>query len=132
MGILGSAILIVGVFMPVFRTPIVGTLNYFQNGEGYGTVILVLAAVGLFFAVRREYALLGIPALFSLGLLTVTFINYQERLAEARAGIESGISGNPFPAMTDVGLSAIQLQWGWVVLLLGAVLQVAAAGIKTE
>ena len=45
LGILGSATLFIGVFMPIVRLPIVGEMNYFANGRGDGVLILVLAGV---------------------------------------------------------------------------------------
>ena len=33
LGILGSAILFIGVFMPIVKLPVVGKMNYFHNGR---------------------------------------------------------------------------------------------------
>ncbi|MBI9082217.1 MAG: hypothetical protein JEZ11_01385 [Desulfobacterales bacterium] len=43
LGLIGSIILFVGVFTPIFSVPIMGNMNYFQNGKGDGTIVLVLA-----------------------------------------------------------------------------------------
>jgi hypothetical protein len=36
LGILGSTLLFVGVFMPIVKLPIVGDMNYFANGKWDG------------------------------------------------------------------------------------------------
>jgi hypothetical protein len=40
LGIIGSAILFIGVFMPIVKLPVVGEMNYFHNGRGDGVIIL--------------------------------------------------------------------------------------------
>jgi hypothetical protein len=46
-GFLGSALLFLGVFLPIVKLPIVGDLNYFANGRGDGVLVLVLAVISL-------------------------------------------------------------------------------------
>ncbi|MGB8989707.1 MAG: hypothetical protein WCC37_24130, partial [Candidatus Sulfotelmatobacter sp.] len=38
LAILGALLLFVGVFLPIVSMPIVGSLNYFHNGQGDGTI----------------------------------------------------------------------------------------------
>lgn len=39
-GFIGAAALGLGVFMPLVSMPIVGTINYFNNGRGDGIIVL--------------------------------------------------------------------------------------------
>jgi len=118
--------------MPVFHVPDRGMLTYFQYGQEIGTILLVFAIVGLFLSIRGAFALLGVPCLFSLALLMLTFLNFQEGVAVARAGLQPDVLGSDSPGVMRDGLSTVRLQWGWIVLLVGSVFQVAASGIKTE
>jgi hypothetical protein len=43
LGILGSTLLFLGVFLPIVKLPVVGDLNYFANGRGDGVLVLGLA-----------------------------------------------------------------------------------------
>ena len=131
-GIAGSVILMVGLFLPVFNMPGRGILTYFQYGREIGTILLLFSLIGLILAIRGDFALLGVPGLFSLALLMLTFLNFQEGVAVARAGLEYDILGSEFPGVMHDGLAAVRLQWGWIVLLLGSALQVAASGIRTR
>src|ERR1043165_399933 len=47
LGIAGSLVLFVGVFTPIVSMPVVGNVNYFQNGEGDGVIVLILALISL-------------------------------------------------------------------------------------
>ena len=40
-GILGSILLFIGVFAPIISVPIVGNVNYFQNGKGDGVIVTI-------------------------------------------------------------------------------------------
>lgn len=51
-GLIGSILLFIGVFTPIISIPIVGNMDYFQNGKGDGTIVLVLAVISLLLAIR--------------------------------------------------------------------------------
>ena len=48
MGLAGSLILVLGAFCPLISVPIMGSINYFQNGKGDGVAIVVLAFISIF------------------------------------------------------------------------------------
>jgi hypothetical protein len=54
LGILGSAILFIGVFMPIVKLPAVGEINYFHNGRGDGVIVL-LAVISFVLVLIRWY-----------------------------------------------------------------------------
>ena len=132
LGISGSIVLMVGLFMPVFYVPARGMLNYFQHGQEMGTILLLFSIVGLFLAIRGDFALLGVPGLLSLALLMLTFLNFQEGVAVARAGLQSDVLGFDFPGVPNEGITTVRLQWGWVILTIGSVLQVVASDIRNR
>jgi HEAT repeat protein len=102
--------LFVGVFMPIISVPLFGSLNYFQNGRGDGSIILVLAAVSVFLTLGKCYRGLWATGLLAVALLAFTLANVMARTAEG-----------------ELADGLVQLQWGWAVLVLGAILVVAAA-----
>ena len=65
-GFLGSALLFLGVFLPIVKLPIVGDLNYFANGRGDGVVVLVLAVISFGLVLFRWYWELWITPRLSL------------------------------------------------------------------
>jgi hypothetical protein len=126
LGIVGSLVLMLGVFVPIVHIPIVGSQNYFQNGHGDGVIILMLALLSLLLTIGRKFRGLVATSLISLALLGFTFLNFQARLAHVRAQMNEQLADNPFRGLGEAMLGSVQLQWGWVVLLVGAVLLLLA------
>ncbi len=127
LGLVGAAVLFVGVFTPIVSLPIVGSMNYFQNGHGDGVLILAFALLALLFVVRRAFRLLCIPGFGSLAVLAITFINLQNKLAEAKGSMARDLADNPFRGLAEAMVGTVQLQWGWAVLVVGAVVLLIAA-----
>lgn len=132
MGLIGSIILFIGVFAPVVSVPIMGNMNYFQNGKGDGTIIIALAIISLILTLAKKYKGLWFTGLGSLGIMAFTFINFQMRMSEAKSQMERELAGNPFRGLADLAMQSVQLQWGWALLIVGAALVIAAAAIKED
>lgn len=127
LGIMGAALLFFGVFAPIISVPFMGSLNYFQSGKGDGIIILILAVVAFMLVMRKNYKPVLYAGLASLAVLLFTFGNFHYQMSKVKAEMASDLSGNPFRGLADVALQAVQLQWGWGVLLVGAILLVASA-----
>lgn len=120
LALVGAALLFVGAFMPIVSLPIVGSLNYFQNGRGDGVIIVVLAAATAVLAMTdrtRHVVWTGGAALIMLGY---TFVRIQSALDDMRTKMDTDLADNPFRGLAEVAMGSIQMQWGWAVLLLGA------------
>jgi hypothetical protein len=122
-GFIGAAALGLGVFMPLVSMPIVGTINYFNNGRGDGIIVLVLALVAALLVGIKRYGWLWIVALASLGLIGYSYMNVSASITLMKVQLE--LEKNPF-----AGLVNVQMQWGWGVLLLGVILLCVAAGMR--
>ena len=132
LGILGSALLFVGVFTPIVSMPIVGSMNYFRNGEGEGVVVLLLAGLSLLLALTKNYRFLWGTGGGSFGVMIFTFYSFQSEMSKQRAALNTELAGNPFKELAEAAMQSIQLQWGWAVMTIGAVLIIAAAAIKKD
>ena len=118
--LIGAGLLFVGAFMPIISMPIMGSLNYFQNGRGDGVIIVLLAISTAALAATdrvRHVIWTGIAALAMLGF---TFFRFQSALSEAKAQMSADLSDNPFRGLAEAAANSVQLQWGWAVLVLGA------------
>lgn len=109
----GAALLALGAFVPLMSVPIIGSINYFMNGKGDGTIILALAAVIGLAALFERYTPVLVAACASLLLITYTFVTMQAKLAE----MQTEMGDNPLAGLVQ---ASIQMQWGWLVLVLGA------------
>lgn len=131
-GLIGSAILFIGVFAPIMSAPIVGNINYFQNGEGDGVVILILAIISLILVLGGKYKGLWFTGIIALGVMLFTFVHFQSTMSQVKADIDSELTDNPFRGLADMAVHSVQLQWGWALLIVGAVLLIASAAMKDE
>ena len=98
-GFTGSIILFLGVFAPISSIPIVGTINYFQNGRGDGVLILVLAVISAILTASKKFRALFSAGSACIAVLTFSFLNIQMKLSESRSHIDPGLAGNPFRAI---------------------------------
>jgi hypothetical protein len=132
LGLIGSIVLFIGVFTPIVSVPIMGNMNYFQNGKGDGTLVLILAVISLGLALANKYKGLWFTGIGSLVVMLFTFINFQSTMSQAKADMESELAGNPFRGLADMAMQSVQLQWGWALLIVGAALVIASAAMKEE
>jgi Ca2+/Na+ antiporter len=130
LGILGSAILFIGVFMPIVKLPVVGEMNYFHNGRGDGVIVLALAVTSFVLVLIWWYRQIWITSLGSAAVLAFTFFNFQSKMSQATRQMETELKDNPFRGLADLAVQSVQLQWGWAVLVIGIVLLIAVAAMK--
>lgn len=154
LGVAGAIVLFLGAFTPIVKVPVVGGLNYFQLGkfsEGVsigGYLIIALAVGSLALALTRKGIGHWVTGLGALAVLGFTYMRYKQGVRQAmdqmnqlkdkfQAGPPPGLEGK-----VDLGKFAdqmanqlqnlIQMDWGWVVLFIGAALLLAAAFVATK
>jgi hypothetical protein len=132
LGFIGAGLLAIGVFTPIVRLPIVGTINYFRNGSGDGTVILVIAALAALAAAVQRIGWLLPCGVTSIGLLTVVWLSLRERMADIQRSTDRSLADNPFRGIVDAMSQSVQLEWGWAVMVAGAGLLLVAAFIDRK
>ena len=129
-GLIGSILLIVGVFTPILKLPIVGTLNYFQNGKGDGTIILILGIISIILVLFKKYSPLIFTGILSFGVIGFTFFNIYNRIGQLQSQMNRELSGNPFRGLADAMVNAVQIEWGFALLVIGALLLTFTPVIK--
>jgi tetratricopeptide (TPR) repeat protein len=143
LGICGVALLLIGTFLPIVSVPVIGSVNYFRGGQGDGIFILIIVVLASFFIYRRLYRWLLFPGLGSLALLLYGYFHLNRIVGEIKYQMNAGLTqlaDNPMKdtvaEMANAAIDSIQLQWGWGVLLLGALLLIVAGmlkpGIRTD
>ncbi|MBM4026326.1 MAG: hypothetical protein FJ280_13130 [Planctomycetes bacterium] len=130
LAIIGCFVLFVGVFAPLISIPIMGSMNYFQNGRGDGIIVMGFAVVSLAAALARRFKWLWLTGVGSLGMLGFTLFNFQYRFSKMKAEMNKGLEDNPFRGLADLAVQSVQMQWGWAVLLVGGVMLLIAAGMR--
>jgi hypothetical protein len=127
LGVVGSIILFIGVFTPIVSLPIVGNINFFNNGKSDGVIILFMAILSLMLVLIRKYKLLLISGAFTLSILFYTFMKLQVATSAAKSSLDSNFKGTIFNGLGEMAANAIQIQWGWALLIVGSGLVIASA-----
>ncbi|MEE9913257.1 MAG: zinc ribbon domain-containing protein [Deltaproteobacteria bacterium] len=52
------------------------------------------------------------------------------KISEIKTEMETKLDGNPFRGLADMAMQSIQIQWGFAILIIGALLIIASAAIK--
>jgi hypothetical protein len=94
----------------------VGSQNYFHNGQGDRTIVLVIAVVSVIMAMTRRFSGLWITGLSSVGLLLFSMVHIQIGLSRIRQQMQTELADNPFKGLADVAMDSVQFEWGWAVL----------------
>ncbi len=113
-GIIGSALLVIGPFAPYVSAPIVGNVTLFKSGAGDGVFILGFGVLALLFSFARRYTATAISGALAAAVLSFTFFDTQQKLGD--------MADNPFA-------DAISFQWGAALIVLGIILTLAPAAM---
>lgn len=117
----GAALLIGGLFAPIVTLPFLGNVNLFNNGTSItALMIVVVAAIAASLAGKERLREVIWPGTAAGVTLIYVFGRLQYTISTIRENISRELVGNPFSGMAQTALSSIQLQWGWLVLGLGA------------
>ena len=116
-GLTGSLLLLVGIFMPMVRVPVLGHMSYFRIAPEAGTVLAVLVVISLLLVNTRRYRYLWLTGAASLG---VTAFGLLQKGSEPQGGAMRHLS--------NLASQSVELEWGLGAMIIGALL-IAAAGI---
>jgi hypothetical protein len=93
--------------------------------------------ISIVLATSRLFAGLWLTGLGSMGLLLFTLFNFLSNIDRFREQMKAGAQeAGPFSGLAatlaDLTVNSVQIQWGWAVLLLGSILIVLAAAIRSQ
>lgn len=112
LAVAGSALLVLGVFVPLVNLPFVGGVNYILNGRGDGVIILLLALVPVVLVVTKRFRGLLVTGGLAAALTTYTFVRLSMKVAELKDSMYTDLAGNPFIGIAEMAMESVQLQVG--------------------
>jgi hypothetical protein len=121
MGLVGSAILLIGVFTPIVSMPLIGSVNMFGNGRSLGGIVSVLAVASGALAFLNRNRLILLTSVAAGGIVLFAFLHLNSALSMIQVQLADGMKGNPFAGLANLAVSSVQLQWGWAVMAAGIV-----------
>ena len=118
--------------MPIISVPIIGSITYFNNGEGDGLYVLILGIISAFLVAIRLYRGLWVTALIALTILIFDFLITINNLSEMTRKVERDLATNPFQGLGKMMAASVQIQWGWVVLAAGVICLLVSAAMRNR
>ncbi|AYO54201.1 hypothetical protein [Acinetobacter wuhouensis] len=118
----GAILLLIGAFLPVLSVPIVGSISLFNNGKSDGLIIVVLAGIAIVLAIINQIKAIRFVAMVSLIVVLFDLYKVYSKISDAKREMSEKLAGNPFGGMANAMMDTIQLQYGWVVLILGCLI----------
>lgn len=125
--IAGSLFLFVGVFSPIVQLPIVGNINFYNQGQGDGVIVIAIAVLAIVFALTKHFRFHFYSGVVVLADLGYVILNFTVKMNDIKQQIDADMEGNPFRGLSDAAMASIQLQWGWALLFIGAGLLITSA-----
>ena len=126
LGIVGSALLIVGIFLPIVSLMGFG-ISYFDGIKAApaqaitGVGVCLMGVVGLILALTNKYRMLILPGIIALGILILDFFRLKSSFSATAAGEE----------MPPELASAVSIGWGMYVMIIGAIILIIAGVMKS-
>jgi hypothetical protein len=125
--IAAAAIMALGAFCPLINLPIVGSMNYVAGGRGDGIFVLAAAAaiiVMVMFGYRRLSAVVAAGALL---LVMTTLTKFAAMVSKLQADAAHAPKSDLFSGLTSLLAQSFGLEWGWLLLIGGALGAIALA-----
>jgi len=129
-GLIGAGMIIGGVFSPILRGPIIGRFTYLEFSRGEAIVVTAFALIAAFLVLVRRPGMVWLMGTGALATSAYSFIRIQVSLSgSAPMGLKN-LFNSPFEGINQLARHAMQIDWGWGLLLGGAILVIAAGNIK--
>lgn len=135
-GIIGSILLILGVFIPLVKIPLVGGISFYDNSKLEAIIVILIAVISIFLVVAKRYILLWFSGFALLAVVSVRGIQVIRKLYSARSTAEK-ILGEKLTAkltkkLTNVAIEHVHISWGLIFLIVGAILIILCAFLATK
>ena len=113
--LLGLVLVVVGSFLPLVHIPVIGNRNYWQLDHSLAIFCWLFCGFGLFGMLNNRPKLVNTFAVFLLILFVFTLFAVKYQALQY-------FSFLPFSSWTKALAGTVQLQWGWIIEFLGALI----------
>ncbi len=131
LSVAGAALLALGAFLPVFSFGPM-SITYFKGGDGDGVFIVIAAAVILIGALAKQRRIVGYAGIASIALIIFGIYHLSSKLNEGKAEMAKELEGNPFAGLAMSVSESASMEWGWAVMIVGALLATTGAFISEK
>ncbi|MGQ9609267.1 MAG: hypothetical protein ACUVWN_08190 [bacterium] len=133
LGIIGAISLLIGVFAPMIKISLIGTISFFENNKFAGILVVIIALISLFFIFTKRLRFLWLSGIASLAVMGYTAWEAQKPLSSIKSKT-SKILGEKLTdkitdKITDKAMDYVHIQLGLVFLVLGLILIIISAAL---
>ncbi|HGJ65078.1 TPA: hypothetical protein ENS27_06780 [bacterium] len=136
LGIIGAILLIAGLFLPLVKIPLLGSISFYENNQAEAIVIIALSAISIVFILAKRYSLLWFSNIAIMALMSATGIQLVRKLLKVKSKTEGLIGKNLTDKIADkvtnIAMDHVKIQWGVAILLIGLLLVILCAIIGTK
>ena len=139
LAVVGAAMIIAGLFLPIVRFPGGGEATYFNGGDLYGALTMAIAIFAGIMGIVKMRSMVFLSGLASIGVVVARLITVIRDLPDENSLrtqfkelIQSNVPGSSGEEIANI-IGGPQLHWlGWTVLLAGGVVVLFAAFISSK
>jgi hypothetical protein len=133
LGLIGIVLLIIGLFIPLVKVPLVGGISFYDRNTTESMVVIGFAAISLILILAKRRWLLRITSLAIITLVSSVGIQTIRRLLSTKSTAEKIIGEKLTQKLTNVAIEHVHIYWGIAFLLVGAILiLICSAFIRTQ
>lgn len=116
--LVAAAGMALGAFCPIVRFPVVGSVNYVMGGRGDGIFVVGCSAAIIALVISGYRRTTGILAAGALFMMLMSVVQIAAKLSKAQADLAK--DSGPFSGLTTLIANSVGLEWGWLLLIGGA------------
>ncbi len=139
LAVVGAAMIIAGLFLPIVRFPGGGEATYFNGGDLYGALTMAIAIFAGIMGIVKMRSLVFLSGLASIGVVVARLITVIRDLPDENSLrtqfkelIQSNVPGSSGEEIANI-IGGPQLHWlGWTILFAGGVVVLFAAFISSK
>ncbi len=139
LSVIGAAMIIAGLFLPIVRFPGGGEATFFNGGDLYGALTLAIAIFAGIMGILKVGSMVFLSGLASIGIVVARLITVIKDLPDENSLrtqfkelIQSNVPGSSGEEIANI-IGGPQLHWlGWTILFAGGVVVLIAAFVSSK
>ena len=139
LSVIGAAMIIAGLFLPIVRFPGGGEATLFNGGDLYGALTLAIAIFAGIMGIVKVRSMVFLSGLASIGVVVARLITVIKDLPDENSLrtqfkelIQSNVPGSSGEEIANI-IGGPQLHWlGWTILFAGGVVVLIAAFVSSK
>lgn len=131
-GIIGTLLTMIGVFLPAFSMNTFDDLTLFNHGKGDGVIILGVCSFALILLLFRKFIAFILVTLVSSTIIGMKLYKFDHLVHDMKRDTIQSLTGNPFEIYGISIINSAQLRYGWMILCVGCCISLGTIFIRNK